>query len=374
MSKSFTPGLKVLENTTIKKTRLLPLRGDVVLSKGDKVEPGTVVATTKIPGNVHMVNIANELNIDPSDIHNTINTSIDSDVSEGDIIAESSGLFGMFKSEIKSPVSGKVSNISDVTGQLVISEHPIPINLSAYVSGEITDIYEGEGVEISSNGAMVQGIIGIGGEQVGCLEVITNSPDETISESSITDEMEGKVIVAGSYIDYKIFQRACDVGASAILTGGFDYTDLNKVLGYNLGVAVTGNEDIQTSLIILEGFGKIPISNKAFNIFNKFNKKEASVNGSTQIRAGVMRPEIIIPHSNSNIHGAFNDEDLVIKKGSTVRIIRSPYFGSIGKVTDLPSDLVELESGTMVRAASVRFESGDTYVIPRSNMEIILDK
>ena len=63
-----------------------------MLSKGDKVEPGTVVATTKIPGNVHMVNIANELNIDPSDIHNTINTSIDSDVNEGDIIAQSSGL------------------------------------------------------------------------------------------------------------------------------------------------------------------------------------------------------------------------------------------------------------------------------------------
>ena len=374
MSKSFTPGLKVLENTSIRKTRLLPLKGKVLISKGDKVKPETVVASTEIPGNVHMVNISNELNVAPEEIHNVVNVDIDSNVNEGDVIAGSSGLFGMFKSEVKSPVSGKISNISDVTGQMVISEHPIPINLSAYISGEVSEVLDGEGVSISSMGAMVQGIIGIGGERVGTIEVITSSSDAVIKESDIKEDMKGKIVIAGSYVDYKVFNKACNVGVSALISGGFDYKDLNKILGYNLGVAVTGNEDIKTTLIILEGFGKIPISNKAFNIFSKFNSMKASVNGSTQIRAGVLRPEIIIPHDSSKKENLFNENDLVIKKGSTVRIIRAPYFGSIGTVIDLPPDLVSLESGAIVRAATVKFDSGETFVIPRSNMEIILDK
>ena len=68
MSKSYTPGLKVLEKTSIQKERILPLRGKVHANEGDEVDANDVVASTKIPGNVQMVNVANELNIDPDQI------------------------------------------------------------------------------------------------------------------------------------------------------------------------------------------------------------------------------------------------------------------------------------------------------------------
>ena len=68
MSKSYTPGLKVLKDTNISKERLLPLKGNVHVKKNDIVNSDTIIASTEIPGNVQMINIANELNIDPDQI------------------------------------------------------------------------------------------------------------------------------------------------------------------------------------------------------------------------------------------------------------------------------------------------------------------
>ena len=68
MAHSYTPGLKVLKNSKILKDRRLPLKGTVKSNIGDKVKPDEIVANTNLPGNVQMVNIANQLNIDAIDI------------------------------------------------------------------------------------------------------------------------------------------------------------------------------------------------------------------------------------------------------------------------------------------------------------------
>ena len=39
--------------------------------------------------------------------------------------------FGFFKSQVKSPIDGKIINISKVTGQVVISEKPLPVKVDA---------------------------------------------------------------------------------------------------------------------------------------------------------------------------------------------------------------------------------------------------
>ena len=61
MSKSYTPGLKVLKSTKIVKDRILPLKGKVCVSDNQEVKSDTIVALTELPGNVHMLNVANEL-------------------------------------------------------------------------------------------------------------------------------------------------------------------------------------------------------------------------------------------------------------------------------------------------------------------------
>ncbi len=44
-----------------------------------------------------------------------------------------------------------------------------------------------------------------------------------------------------------------------------------------------------------EGFGRMTMAKRTFELLRGSGGRKASVNGATQIRAGVMRPEIVIP-------------------------------------------------------------------------------
>ena len=161
MSKSYTPGLKVLEKTTIQKERLLPLKGKVHVVKDQSVDANHIVASTKIPGNIQMINIANELNIDADQIKECMLCNIDEPVAKGQVIARSKGLFWVFKSEVKSPLDGIIGNISDVTGQIIISEAPIPIEIDAYVPGKINSIIDKEEFQLIQMECLFKVLLGL---------------------------------------------------------------------------------------------------------------------------------------------------------------------------------------------------------------------
>ena len=67
-----------------------------------------------------------------------------------------------------------------------------------------------------------------------------------------------------------------------------------------MGVAITGTEKLNTALIVTEGYGSIPMSEATFSLLKENDGKAASINGATQIRAGVIRPEIVIPIDAGN--------------------------------------------------------------------------
>ena len=371
MSKSYTPGLKVLKHSKVNKERLLPLKGKVHSDINNKVESDTIVASTEIPGNVQMINIVNKLNIDPNQVLDCMIVDVNENVKKDQIIAQNKGLFGMFKTEVKSPIDGKIINISKVTGQVVISEKPLPIEVDAYIPGKINKVYEQEGVIVSSEGTFIQGIIGIGGEKKGVIKLLVDKPGQDLDLSLIDSSLKDSIIVCGSYINYEIYKKAKDFGVKGIICGGVDYNTISDILGYSLGVAITGMEDA-TTLIITEGFGSINMALKTFNLLKDNNGKRASINGATQIRAGVLRPEIFIKLEDNINSKDFSEDDLIISEGSTVRIIREPYFGKIGKIISLPFELMMMKSETKVRVAEVEFDDKSKAIIPRANLEVIL--
>tara|TARA_A100001011_G_C14214407_1_gene801365 strand:+ start:180 stop:1307 length:1128 start_codon:yes stop_codon:yes gene_type:complete len=372
MAHSYTPGLKVLKNTKILKERRLPLKGAVSASVGNKVNPDDIIAKTDLPGNVQMVNVANQLNVDASDVKEVMVSRIGSKVSKDELIAETKGLFGFFKSSVNSPVSGTIESISDLTGQVVIREAPLPVDVDAYIEGVIDDVIEKEGVVIRSQGAFIQGIFGIGGESRGEIKVLTQDRGSEISVEMINAEQKGLILVGGNFISLEAYKKALDCKVAGIVVGGFNYFDLDEILGYTLGVAITGSEDLITSLIVTEGYGKIQMGQQTFDLLKNNVGKLASINGATQIRAGVIRPEIIIPINTSNDDESTIDSNKTggMTEGSTVRVIRSPNFGRIGMVKELPAELRQMESETMVRIAIVDID-GKNFEIPRSNLEVV---
>ncbi len=145
---------------------------------------------------------------------------------------------------------------------------------------------------------------------------------------------------------------------------------IKDFLGYEIGVAITGHEDINLTLISTEGFGMTNMSKRVFDLLKEFDGYEVAINGTTQIRAGVIRPEIIIPH---NKYTSLSNEGALVggmKPGTSVRIIREPYFGKIGTVVSLPVHLQEIDTGSQVRVVEVELEEG-RVIVPRANVEII---
>ena len=59
--------------------------------------------------------------------------------------------------------------------------------------------------------------------------------------------------------------------------------------------AITGQEEKGITLVVTEGFGDLAMAERTFELLRGCAGMRASVNGATQIRAGVLRPEIIIP-------------------------------------------------------------------------------
>ncbi len=369
MSKSYTPGLKVLDSTIVIKERKLPLSGEVLVREGDQVDSNKIVASTEIPGNVQMINIANKLNIDAEQILSFMVCKIGEKVKKNQIIARTNGILGLFKSEVKSPLDGIIGNISDITGQVIISEPPIPIEVDAYISGKIKKVIDKEGVVIASKGTFIQGIIGIGGEKKGFIKLIC---EKNINLSNIDNSDSGCIVVLSSYLSYEFYKKANNIGVNGIVCGGIDYMTLSKILNYPLGVAITGMEDV-TTIVVTEGFGNINMAKRTLKLFQKHNNKYCSINGTTQIRAGVLRPEVFIG-SEIHIEGdeSFNGDAFIISVGSPVRVIRNPYFGKIGVVSDLPPELVKIEIETKLRVAEILFEDGSKKIIPRANLEVIL--
>ena len=373
MAHSYTPGLKVAAFTALRRERKLPLAGKVAVQMGQKVEAETVVARTELPGNVQTVNVANTLGVLPEDVADCLTVPVGSPVKKGQPFAESRSFFGLFRSRVSAPVDGTLESLSAVTGQAIVREAPIPVEVDAYVDGTVVEVHEGQGVTVETKGTFIQGIFGVGGETSGTLHVCVKGPGEVLTEAHIGDDARGRVLVGGSHVSTKVLRHAIQKGARAVVVGGFDDHDLREFLGYDLGVAITGSEEKGITLIVTEGFGEIPMANRTFELLQACEGRKVSVSGATQIRAGVLRPEIIAPRLSESAprEAEAGGESGGLAVGSPIRVIRQPYFGRLGRVAALPPELIALETEAKVRVLEVDFGNGSKALLPRANVEMI---
>ena len=372
MAKAYTPGLKVAASTKHQAHRVLPIPGTVQVAEGDQVEANTIVAETFMDGDITPLNVANLLSAQPGDIPQLMLKKEGDRVEKDEPIARNKGVFGMFKSECKAPASGTLETISKATGQIMIRGESIPVQVKAYLPGKVTEVLPEEGVVIENQVTLIQGIFGVGGETSGPIVMAAPAHDQRLEASMITEQMRGMIVVGGARVTAEAIGRARQVGVAAVVSGGIDDADLKEILGYDLGVAITGTEQIGLTVIITEGFGDIAMARRTYELLEARSGDSASVNGATQIRAGVMRPEILIPVGETTVSATESStESGVLELGTPIRVIRDPYFGLIGTVASLPESPQVLGSGSKSRVLEVSLESGEVVTVPRANVELI---
>ncbi|HLJ10623.1 MAG TPA: hypothetical protein VKU82_05510 [Planctomycetaceae bacterium] len=376
MAQAYIPGLTVTSRTLLRRRRALPLRGNVLARVGDRVAARDVIAQTLLPGPVTPVNVANLLSIPPGDLPGAMLVKPGDAIAAGQILARSKGIFGWLQKECPSPASGIVESASGVTGQVMLRGDPLPVELRAFLAGNVIEVVAEEGATIEAEASFVQGIFGIGGEAFGPIRMACKTREQTLTGDLITPQMRGGVAIGGGRVTAEALARGVEQGLSAIVTGGIDDQDLRDFLGYDLGVATTGSENAGLTLIVTEGFGEIAMAGRTFDLLASRAGCEAALSGATQIRAGVLRPEVVIPWS-AEAASKVRPPDASPANGSTlrvgvaVRIIRDPYFGIIGTATALPAEPQALGSGSRARVLEVKLPSGEKVFVPRANVELI---
>lgn len=371
MGSAYTPGLTVSADIVVRRVRRLPIKGQVLVKAGETVSPDSVIARAQLPGILQTIKLAEKLGVEAKEVTHYFQLKIGDAVEKGQNVAETKGFFGFFKSLITSEFQGTVEAISEVTGNILVREPSIPVDIKAYIQGMIAEVMEEEGAVVETRCAMVQGIFGIGGERTGTIRVATSTPDEILGEGHIHSSDAGKIVVGGAGVTYEALQKASSVGAKGIVVGGVRDADLVQFLGYDIGVAITGQEAIELTLMVTEGFGFLGMASRTFELLKTLEGQAASINGATQIRAGVIRPEVIVPHAGVATAQTVDQSAFELRPGAAVRMIREPYFGKLGTVTELPAQLVTLESGTEVRVLRAKLGDGSEITVPRANVEIV---
>lgn len=370
MAHAYTPGLRVSEHAGIAKLRMLPVLGEVTVKEGDSVHATQVVAVAYLPGNVQLVNIAHHLGVEPSEAVDRLRVKVGDQVKKGQVLAENVGLFGLVRTTVQANSDGTIENVSRVTGQLILREPQKPLEVNAYISGKITRVIPNEGVEITTEGAFVQGIIGVGGERQGIIKNLVKKPTDEIDVNMIDESCRGCVLIGGRRASLACYRKAESVGAAGLVVGSFNDVDLGEILGYDLGIAITGGEaHLTTSLILTEGFGDLAMAGRTYELLSGLEGCEASISGATQIRAGVIRPEIIVGRTNLITSPKTMSTETTV--GAKVRIIRQPYFGDIATISALPHEPQVVESGAVVRVMEVTLPNGTKHILPRANVELI---
>ena len=372
MSQAYTPGLEVSSQTTVQKLRELPLPGRALVKVGDTVTATTAVLSAELPGELDIVRVADRLGLDPEQVLPGMKVSNGAAVERGQVLCEIKSFFGMFTSTVKASAKGTVEFFTEANAHIGIRRDSVPMTIDAYIPGKVVAVEEAKSVTIETGGALVQGIFGVGGERLGEILCLECGRDQKIDEnfiSALKQPLKNRILIGGSNFTAGALRLCAVQEVCAVVTGSVDASTLREFVGEEISVSVTGDEEVPLTFIITEGFGTLPISERIVNLMRTLDGKQAAVNGATQVRAGAMRPEIIVPGPSAAAHTGHASSNF-LQAGSKVRLIRVPYFGRFGTVKDLPHDVAKVGSGAMVRVARVALEGGEEVVVPRANLEL----
>ncbi len=315
--------------------------------------------------------VAFEIKCKPEELPMHMLRTVGQEIKKGQMIAKKGEAQAFFTKTAIAPVSGIISDVDTKTGKVTIARPFKQVIVNAYIQGTVSEVIEHRGCVVDTPGIKLNGIFGLGRETHGEIKVVTKGPDQVLEPDMITDDCKDKIIIGGSFATNEALSKALEVGVRGVVTGTVNYFNLTQSLGVKLGVGITGQEDIDITVILMEGFGHLNMRREIWETLAALEGKTASINGATQIRAGAIRPEIIVPFFDYAGDLAPQDiYDTDLRLGMDVRVVNEPYFGATGKIVEIVREPVVIDSEARVPVVKVELNDARKVLVPRANVEI----
>lgn len=345
------PVTHILPLTRIRRSRMLPGKGDVLVMTGDTVTATEVVAEANLPGAHLLLDVRRMLGLkSPAEIPQYIERKVGDRVEKGDIIAQIEGIFSRV---VRAPAAAEIVAIQK--GQVLLELIGDKFELLAGVNGTVSEVLPERGAIIEANGALIQGVWGNHQVAFGTLTCLAEAPDSELKRASIENSLRGVLIAAGHVVKDEVLTAANQLPIAGMILAGMASDLVPTAL------------KVKFPIMLVEGFGHLPMNSKAFQLLNVNNKREASLNAGWEPLLGE-RPELLIPLPAEG-NPVLNTSEFL--PGKTVRIHSMPLTGAIGTIITTRPGQPRLANGLRAPVADVRLENGRTLTIPLVNMDVL---
>jgi hypothetical protein len=347
------PVLHVLPLATIVRERTLPVAGKVNVHVNQRVSPTDVIAEASFAREHVLLDVARTFGVSAAAADKMIRVKEGDRLTQGTLVAEGRGLFAR---SIKTPRAGRVMIAGG--GQVLMEVGDTRVELKAGLPGVVTRVLPERGVVIQTAGALIQGVWGNGRIDNGLMVSLLEKADDVLTAGRLDVSLRGSVILGGHVRDLETLKAAAELPVRGL------------ILSSLLSPLIVSAYQMRYPIIIMDGFGALPMNSAAFKLLTTNNKREVTVNAEHFDRYSGNRPEVIIPLPVSTEPAEPNDFE-TFSVGQTVRLRRPPNAGMVGNLSNLPAGLSTLPTGLRAPAAEVKLENGETLLVPLVNLEVV---
>jgi hypothetical protein len=347
------PVVHILPRTRIRRYRLLPVTGRVLVRKGQKVNPLDVVAEANLHPHHVLLDVASSLGVPKGEADKYLERGAGDIVSEGDVLA---GPVGWNKRVLRAPCSGRLIISGD--GKILLEEEKPPFQIHAGLPGVVASLIPGRGAVIESIGSLAQGVWGNGVIGFGLLHVLITKPGDILTLDKIDIDLRGKVILAGFCGEEQILRALSELTVQGLVLSGMDASLIPLA------------EEQAFPVVIIDGFGFLPMNSSAYTLLRTSNEREITVNAEKRDIYTNNRPEVLINLPDDPVVREPRDATMFYP-GQRVRIVRAPHQAEIGTLIAIKTGLDVLQNGIKAKTAEIELENGNKIKLPLANLEVL---
>jgi len=342
-------------NTSIKRERVLPVAGHVLVRRMQKVSPADVIVVAPLVPQFILLDIAQGLNVNPARADELLQRAAGEDLVQGDVIA---GPVGMFQRVVRAPQAGVVKMAGE--GKVLFEISSPEYELQAGMEGTITNIIPERGAIIETKGSLIQGVWGNGKITYGVVQPTSNEMLQELVVEQLNIGFRGAIISAGFCRQPEVLEAAGIVPIKGLILGSMSSSliPLARKMDY--------------PIMVIDGFRETPMNKAAEAILIQNKDKNIALNAQELDTFKGNFPEGIISQS-STTEPDLPSEAETLKAGKKVIIINGPESPQIGEIDKIISGKQVLSNGIETRLAEIKLANEKSTTIPLTNLEILTD-
>lgn len=346
------PVIHINPLTLIRRERVLPVAGKVVVRKGQKVAATDVVAEASIDPNHMLLDVGRGLGLSPKAAAARIQVKAGDKVSEGDVLA---GPVGFPRRVVRAPYPGRIAWCSN--GQILLEAQAKPFELKAGLPGTVIDLFENHGVVVECTGALVQGVWGNGKLDYGLMNVVADDPGQILTLQDLDVSLRGSIVLAGHASDAEVLKSAGETPLRGLILSSMEPALIRVA------------NELPIPVMLVEGFGQRPMNSAAYKLLTTNAGREVALNAEAWNRYSGIRPEVIVPLPAA-VTPPLLPETVEMARDQQVRVIRGARAGKIATLIDFRGQST-LSNGIKTQVIEIRLEDGEVAVVPMANVEVL---